>query len=55
MSAPPTWRKSSFSGGEGGECVEVRGDHGAVRDTKNRAAILKVTPSAMASLIRSLR
>ena len=32
------WRKSSYSGGEGGSCVEV-GDAAptvAIRDTKNR-------------------
>jgi hypothetical protein len=28
------WRKSSASGGEGGQCVELHGD-GAVRDSKN--------------------
>jgi hypothetical protein len=34
------WRKSSFSGGEGGECVEVAAtpDGGRyVRDTKDRS------------------
>jgi hypothetical protein len=34
-----TWRKSSFSGGNGGNCVEV-GEAGSavvVRDTKDRA------------------
>lgn len=30
------WRKSSFSGG-GGNCVEVRQDLAAVRDSKNPA------------------
>lgn len=28
------WRKSSFSGGEGGECIELT-SLGAVRDSKN--------------------
>ncbi len=34
-----TWRKSSYSGGNGGDCVEVGRDRtrGAVRDTKDRA------------------
>jgi hypothetical protein len=35
-----TWRKSSYSGGNGGECVEVgaqaRADHVLVRDTRDR-------------------
>jgi hypothetical protein len=36
------WRKSSYSGGNGGECVEVgQADDGAilVRDTKDRSKI----------------
>jgi hypothetical protein len=34
------WRKSSFSGGEGGECVEVTfvGATALLRDSKNPAA-----------------
>ena len=33
----PTWRKSSFSGGNGGNCVEVADHDGMilVRDTKD--------------------
>jgi hypothetical protein len=32
-----TWRKSSRSGGNGGECVELAliGEHAAARDSKN--------------------
>lgn len=32
-----TWRKSSYSGGNGGECVEVAGARGrvALRDSKD--------------------
>lgn len=32
------WRKSSYSGGHGGECVEVADQNGsvAVRDTQHR-------------------
>lgn len=55
MTSAHTWRKSSFSGGEGGQCVEVRGDHEAVRDTKNPTVVLTVSASAWASLTRSLR
>jgi hypothetical protein len=29
------WRKSSFSNGEGGACVELSATLGAVRDSKN--------------------
>jgi len=35
MSSPHlVWRKSSFSGGNGGQCVELA-NLGAVRDSKN--------------------
>lgn len=41
------WTKSSYSGAQGGNCVEVA-DHGnrvLVRDTKNRAGtVLRFTP-----------
>ncbi len=38
MNADETWRKSSYSGGQGGNCVEVAtrpADQLAVRDSKN--------------------
>jgi Domain of unknown function (DUF397) len=31
------WRKSSYSGGGGNECIEVAEGLGAVRDSKNPA------------------
>jgi hypothetical protein len=34
------WRKSSFSGSNGGSCVEVAGTLRAVRDSKNPGAVL---------------
>lgn len=37
MAAYTTWRKSSFSGSNGGSCVEVANSLGAVRDSKNPA------------------
>jgi len=38
MASEIGWRKSSYSGGQGGNCVEVAGDDSRVivRDTKNR-------------------
>lgn len=30
-----TWRKSSFSGSNGGDCVEVANTLSALRDSKN--------------------
>jgi len=45
----PRWRKSSYSGNGGSDCVEVggRGGRVLVRDTKNRTGpLLEITPGA---------
>jgi hypothetical protein len=43
------WRKSTFSSGNGGECVEVA-DHAnrvLIRDTRDRGGpVLRITPGA---------
>ena len=53
------WRKASYSGNNGGACVEVaRNLPGivAVRDSKNPdGGVLTVTPGQWASLLASLR
>ena len=49
-----TWRKSSRSG-SGGNCVEVRGDLQAVRDSKSPAAIIPISRAAMRNLITHVR
>lgn len=59
MRAPAgtTWRKSSYSGSQGDNCVEVRPtiDAVAVRDTKNRSAgMVVVTASAWSRFIRDV-
>jgi Domain of unknown function (DUF397) len=44
----PTWRKSTYSGSNGGECIEVGSHHGhvLVRDTKDREGpVLQVSPA----------
>jgi hypothetical protein len=48
MTDSPRWRKSSYSGGQGGNCVEVATRDGAVvRDTKDyRGPVLRFTPAA---------
>lgn len=49
------WRKSSYSGSSGGECVEVAPLAAciAVRDSKNPpAGILKLTPAAFSAFVR---
>lgn len=50
----PVWRKSSYSGGEGGNCVELS-DDGAVRDSKNPAVTLGFDKPAVAVLIATVR
>lgn len=45
------WKKSSFSSST--DCVEVRGDLGAVRDTKNRAVTLTADMSVLIAAVRS--
>ncbi|MFJ3965427.1 DUF397 domain-containing protein [Streptomyces sp. NPDC090036] len=51
------WRKSSYSGNTGGECVEVAAQPGqiAVRDSKNPGGpAFAVAPEAFATFVRSL-
>jgi Domain of unknown function (DUF397) len=54
-SAP--WRKSSYSGGNGGECVEVAtADRVMVRDTADREGVtLDFGPSAWSEFLSSIR
>lgn len=55
------WRKSSFSGGDGGgndSCVEIAliGDAAAVRDSKNASGpILALPVSALSALLDATR
>lgn len=44
------WRASSFSGSEGGQCVQLHPD-GAVRDSKNPDAVL---PVDLTSLVKAV-
>ncbi|MCL8010983.1 DUF397 domain-containing protein [Streptomyces sp. AS02] len=53
-----TWRKSSYSGTSGGECVEVADltPRIAVRDSKNpELGMLTLSPEAYAALIGYVR
>lgn len=45
-----SWRKSSRSGPTG-NCVELRGDLAAIRDTKSPQAVLPVPESATRKLL----
>ena len=52
-----TWRTSSYSGGNGGQCVEVAASGRVlVRDTKDRAgAVLAFTPDAWQAFAAGIR
>jgi hypothetical protein len=53
-----TWRKSSYSGSNGGNCVEVGGAAGnvAVRDTQDRAgAVLTLSVDAWRAFAEGLK
>ena len=48
------WRKSSYSGGTGGDCIEVAdlNPHIAIRDSKHpEAGALALTPHAFAAFV----
>lgn len=49
-----TWRKSSHSAADG-NCVEIRADLQAVRDSKSPKAIMPVTRAAMARLVNQAK
>lgn len=49
-----TWVKSSYSAGNGGECVEVAAGRGVlhVRDSKDRTGpVLRLTPGAWTEFV----
>jgi hypothetical protein len=52
------WTKSSYSGGSGGNCIEVNHDRTRVqvRDTKNRTGpTLQFTPDAWRRLVKQVK
>jgi Domain of unknown function (DUF397) len=54
----PSWRKSSYSSGNGGQCVEAGHTAGAVlvRDTNDRDGVtLNVSPKAWANFTTTLK
>lgn len=53
---PSRWRKSSYSGGNGGACVEIMSDGHrivAIRDSKNPGPTLTADMQALLTAIRS--
>jgi hypothetical protein len=58
METVSSWRKSSYSGANGGECVEVgtTADAVLVRDTTNRSAdTLRLPVDAWQAFLTSIR
>lgn len=56
--ASALWRKSSHSGGQTGECVEVAAAHGmiALRDSKNPGGPkLAIHPAGFRRLVRQIK
>jgi hypothetical protein len=55
----PAWRKSSYSGGNGGACVEVAARDGMiqVRDTTDhgRGPVQRYAPAAWRAFVAALR
>jgi len=48
------WRKSSYTGADN-NCVEVRRDLTAVRDSKNPEPVLRVDPAAWMRFLGTIR
>jgi Domain of unknown function (DUF397) len=58
METADSWRKSSYSGANGGECVEVAttADTVLVRDSKNRTGnVLSVSASAWRAFVSAVK
>jgi hypothetical protein len=50
-----TWRKSSYSGSNGGNCVELKNTLDAVRDSKNRGQALHVDLATLIDQVKAGR
>ncbi|OLT24701.1 DUF397 domain-containing protein [Nocardiopsis sp. CNR-923] len=58
MELTKEWRKSSYSGGNGGHCVEAKrtSDGAALRDTQNRAlGRVETSPLEWGALLTALK
>ncbi|MGD0243120.1 MAG: DUF397 domain-containing protein [Streptosporangiaceae bacterium] len=53
----PAWRKSSYSGTQGGNCVEVAGHDGMilVRDTKDHGHVHRFTLASWREFVAAVR
>lgn len=57
MSASIQWRKSSFSGGDGPECVELArsADTTLIRESDDPHVVLTTTPKRLAAFIAAAK
>lgn len=57
MGAPIQWQKSSFSGGEGPECIEIAQDGDAIliRESDAPGVIVSTTRANLAALIAGVK
>ena len=58
MECEMKWRKSSYSGANGGDCVELAHTKGAMfmRDSKNpNGGMLKFTPGTFSALLTDIK
>lgn len=55
LTQPREWRKSSRSGGNNGQCVEVVSGVRAVRDSKNQAVSFAVGVEAAEAFMASVK
>jgi len=59
MDSKPSWRKSSYSGSQGGNCLEVSNSQAGrilVRDTKDRTGpVLRFSPNAWRRFAKQLK
>ncbi|MEU1790428.1 DUF397 domain-containing protein [Streptomyces sparsogenes] len=57
MSASIQWRKSSFSGGDGPECVELArsADINLIRESDEPHVVLATTPKRLAAFIAAAK
>jgi hypothetical protein len=53
METEMTWRKSSYSGANGGNCVELCAE--AIRDSKNPKTELSISPRGLKALIIGIK
>ena len=59
MDSKPSWRKSSYSGSQGGNCLEVSNSQAGrilARDTKDRTGpVLRFSPNARRRFAKQLK